>query len=636
MKKSLFSRKTRNAGFTRTPDRDEELRSAPKAPSSRLVSGFSLIEVVVSIGVFVILAGAAYQTASSVFKVTQQNREGASISALADQYLEIARNLPYSDVGTYYGIPHGVLADGDHPISTTYNGSPYSIYYEVTYVDDPADGTAPLGTDPAPNDADYKQVKLSITNTKISKTYYFLTNIVPKGLENLGSGGALSISVIDADGDPVPGASISIDSVGITPAIHLDRTSDSTGKWIEVGVPVGTNAYHISVTKSGYSTDATYPITGGNPNPTKPDSTILNGQITSVNFSIDLTSTLIFNAENTLCAPLGSVGLEVRGAKLVGGTTSVSPVYKFDDSSHTTDGSGNTTFSNIEWDTYTPAVIGSTYMIYGSSPIQQINLLPSTSQLFTLILGAWTANSFLVIVKDATTGNPIENATVELSKSGYDSILYTGGSLLSQASWSGTSGQDLFTDVTRYFADDGNIDHASGVKLKSSGSPAHAIVPSGNLTSSTFDTGTTATVFTTLTWKPTSQTLPATAWFQIATSNDPAGPWNFHGTDGTSGTYFKTSGGSINAADSNARYLRYKIFETAATTSPNWTRIPVITSVGVNYVAGCFTPGQVIFPNLTTGSGYTLTVSMPGYTTKTISSMTVNGGYNALVVSLAP
>ncbi len=594
------------------------------APFSKNEKGFSLVEVMISVAIFALLAGAAYQVVTAMLKGTHLNREAVSISSMADEYLEIVRNLPYSQIGTATGNPNGILPDFAHPVLTTQNGNDYSIYYEVTYIDDGADGTIILGTDSVPND--YKQVKLSITNILSNKTYYFLTTIVPKGLEGLASGGALSLQVIDASGNPVSGASIAITSVGLTPAISLSRTSDSAGKWVEVGLPNGTNAYHIVVTKSGYSSDSTNPIvTGTNPNPTKPDATILNGQITSVSFAIDLTSTLTFNTVDNFCAPIGSVGLRVVGAKMIG----TSPTVNKFDNTYTTNGSGIYTIPTIEWDTYIPTLTGGTYMIYGSSPIQQINLLPNTNQSFTLNLGPSSTNSLLAIVKDAGTGNPIEGASVRLEKSpSFDDTKLTGGSLWSQQSWAGGNGQATWSAVNRYDSDDGNIDTSSGIKLLSSGGVA--IVSSGTLTSSTFDTGTTGTTYTNITWQPSSQSSGATAKFQVATNNDNA-TWNYVGPDGTTSTYFTTPGTSIHSSNGGNQYIRYKAY--LSTTTPS--HIPVVTSVTVNYVSGCFTPGQTIFTGLSTGT-HTLTVSMSGYTTKIIHPFTISSGYNVQAVSLTP
>ena len=588
--------------------------------------GFSLIESLVAIAIFALIAGVVYQAIFLTYRDATLNWQNTSVSSLARQYLENARNIPYIQIGTIQGNPHGNLPDFANPSTVTINNTTYQVYFEVTYIDDPADGTIALGTDSAPND--YKQVKLSIKNVASSQVYDFVTNIVPSGLENMANGGALSLSVINSLGQPVPDATINITNTVISPNINLSRMSDANGKWIEVGLPDSANSYHVVVTKSGYSTDQTYPITVQNPSPTKPDSTIANGQVTQISFGIDETSNLTFNTLNQICAAIPGVGLEVKGTKLIGTPN----VIKYDNT-FTSNSNGQVPLSNIEWDNYTPALTGNTYMIYGSSPIQQINLLPNTSQTFNLILGPKTTNSLLVIVKDSSTGNPIEGATVSLTN-GSPSMNpsgITGGSLWTEQYWNGGSGQANWSDTTKYWQDGGGIDSTTAplaIRLISSG--GNTLVNSAYLDSSTFDTGSNNTAYTTLNWQPTSQDPADTVKFQIATNNDNA-TWNFIGPDGTSGTYYTNPGSSISSANSNNRYVRYRAFLSTTDTTKN----PTITSVGINYVSGCFTPGQVFFGGLASSGNYNVIVSLPGYTTKTVLGLNISGN-QVLQVMLTP
>ncbi len=80
----------------------------------------------------------------------------------------------------------------------------------------------------------------------------------------------------------------------------------------------GVNAYNIAISKSGYSSDKTYTKTAGNPNPTKPDATIAQQQVTQVSFAIDRVSTFAVQTVSAVCAPLGNVGFTVSGAKTIG------------------------------------------------------------------------------------------------------------------------------------------------------------------------------------------------------------------------------------------------------------------------------------------------------------------------------
>jgi prepilin-type N-terminal cleavage/methylation domain-containing protein len=375
--------------------------------------GFSLIEILISVGIFAMLATIVYSTVLTLIRESRLYRENTTLSSIADQYLEIARNLPYAQVGTKSGNPHGALPDLANATTTTVNNTVYQMYYAVSYVDDPADGTALLGTDTAPND--YKQLKFYIKNTTTGVVSSFLSTVAPKGLESLSSGGALSIKVFDSLGVAVPYAIVNITNTAVSPNINVTRITDANGNWVEVGLPNSANSYHIVVTKSGDSTDQTYPVTGGNPNPTKPDATVLNGQVTQISFSIDKLSNLTLNTVDQSCAAVSETNIGLHGDKIIGTPN----VLKFNNT-YSSNASGNVTLNNIEWDSYTPSLTTTSHMLYGSLPVQSLALAPDTSQQLTLVYGPKTTNSLLVIVKDSATGNSIASTSIELKKGAYD------------------------------------------------------------------------------------------------------------------------------------------------------------------------------------------------------------------------
>jgi type II secretory pathway pseudopilin PulG len=102
----------------------------------------------------------------------------------------------------------------------------------------------------------------------------------------------------------------------------------------------------------------------------------------------------------------------------------------------------------------------------------------------------------------------------------------------------------------------------------------------GNLVSSTYDTGDDQLVYNWISWSGT-QPLDTTIRFQIATSNNPAGPWNFVGPDGSNSTYYdNASHNFINYSHhQNQRYLRYKVF---LDTSSD-LQVPVLEEVNISY-----------------------------------------------------
>lgn len=591
--------------------------------------GLTLIEVVVSVGIFAVLAMSAYGLYATVTNAIIYYRGQATVSALAGQYLEIARNLPYSQVGTENGNPHGPLPDLPSPLNVTFNGIDYQVYYVVNALHDPADIN--IGVQ------NYKQVKLYIKNMSTGKANSFVTTIAPISLASMGSGGVLSVQVINKAWELVPGAVVNIINTNITPNINLTRTTGADGKWIEIGLTPDSN-YHVVVTKSGYSTDQTYSATQY-PNASNLDAIVIQGQVTQTTFIIDHLSNLVFNTLNQTCQSISGVGVNVQGAK------TISPGLPKFNKPYISDGSGmiypasTSSCSNscgagsccLEWDVYTPTLTGSTYMVYGTSPVQSVYLLPNSSQNFNLILGPKTANSLLAVVKDVSE-NPIEGATVELDGPDTGSAV-TGGSVWYQDDWTGGSGQEDFEDTSKYYEDDGNIS-ADEIPyalrlLKFAGS----YVPSGALVSSTFDTGTDETFYTSLNWRPDTQLNPeeTIVKFQIATNNDNE-TWNFTGPDGSSDSFYTVPGTTISSANNNNRYVRYKAF--LSTTDPQ--RTPELSSISVNYVSGCPTPGQVMFPGLAASENYTVTVSydVQGYQSQTFNNVDIDG-YFILQVTLS-
>jgi type II secretory pathway pseudopilin PulG len=644
MKKNL---KRKEEGFTPTPIFDNFSRRFRNGKhidnqkiknQSQLVWGFTIIELLVTLFIFSLLVTGFVGVFSAMARTAKLARQKTVLSSLASQYLEGIRNLPYSQVGTVHGVPGGSLPDC--PVSQqpscpnaytqTVENVPYKIYYEATWIDDPADGLA-TGTVPVDlNPTDYKQVKMDILNTLTGEITNFVTTVTPKGLEGASNTGVLWIKIFDSNGQPVSGASISL--TGVSNGVILSLLSDNTGQWEQVGLPPGTNAYHVVVTKSGYSTDQTYPITGQNPNPTKPDPTILAEKVTQVSFQIDLLSNLTIKTLDNQCHNLNGIGVSVQGSKLIGTSPNV---YKFNQTK--TSGpaaypAGQIVFNNIEWDTYTPTLTSATlqnWNVMGTSPIQKITVLPNTSQTFTILLVPPSDNSLLVVVKDASTLAPLEGATVELKKGGSQPQDYfgsTGGSVWVQNDWSGNSGVAMWATAT----EDSYWQAGGGIYVNNGSNDVELLAVNGKYTvnststleSSTFDTGTGVTNFTTLSWLPASQDPAATLAIQLAANSDNA-TWNYVGPDGTANTYYTVPGSNISNSLDNNQYVRYKAY---LSTRDN-KKTPVLSSIQINYVSGCQTPGQWLFDDITpsNGNAYTLTVSLSGYQTKIVSGVQVGG-----------
>jgi len=567
-------------------------------------NGFTLIEVLVAVAVFLIFSIGVYSGINMIFKVVYQSRMRILETSILSEELETVRNLAYDDVGIVGGLPVGVL---QHEKTVNRNNKDFTVVTTVRNIDDPFDGV--LGG--APNDtspADYKLVEISAICQGCVQTVPVIlsTTIAPKSLEGASENGALFITVFDADGQPVPGANVHVVNSAPEPDLIVDDITDVGGMLRIIDAPTGTLSYRMTVTKDGYSTDQT--ISGVPGTPTKPPSTVVTQAITDISFSIDRLGSLLVKSIDSACAAVGSVNFSLRGEKLIGTNPAT---YKYDQNFSTNAG-GEKNFATMEWDKYHFAVDGA-YDLVGSVPMLPLNLTPGLIQEVSLVVRPHTANSFLVKVQDAGTKLPLSNATVHLSSATYDKTIVTGLGYSRQTDWSGGSGQVDYVDEGKYFSDNGTLDINSpsgDVKLKKVG--GHYL-NGGWLESSTFDFGEPVN-FSNIIWGPSAQLAQVGAepiTFQIATS-DSATPasWDFVGPDGTDATYYNSENTQIGVVHNGKRYLRYRVFLNTA--DDGFT--PTLSEVAFTYTNSCTPPGQSFFSGLVADT-YTLEVSRAGYIT---------------------
>ncbi len=590
--------------------------------------GFTLIETLITIAIFTIMAVSVYRAMIVVVNLYSAVRVRVAATTVANQDLELIRNLSYDKVGLVDGIPSGLVASSSQVV---WDNMTFTITRIIRNIDDPFDGT--LGG--TPNDlapADYKLVNLSVSCAAcpVPSTFDFTGRIAPKNLETSSSNGALFVQVINANGQPVIGVSVNVTNTRLNPAINITDVTDTTGFLKLVDVPPATQSYHIVVTKSGYSTDQSYATSSVNPNPVKPDATIALQQVTQLAFAIDNASQLNAESVTDTCTSVPNVNFSLTSSKLIGTTPDIP---KFNQS-YMTDTSGTKVISNLEWDNYSLVFTNAGYDIAGTIPLLPLVVNPGANINFKMVMRTKVSNGVLVTVKDGASGLPLSGASVTLSRTGYSTTLITGRGFLSQTDWSGGSGQTLFTDAIRYADDDGNIDAANPageVKLKQVAPPLYA--SSGFLTSSIFDTG-SASNFYNLTWNPGSQPPDAgsnSLKFQLATATTSSpSSWQFLGPDGSTATYYTIVNGNVNATHNGDRYFRYRAYFGTAST----TFTPRLSDVALTFASACVSPGQVFF-NALPNDLYTLAVSLNGYQAYS-APLTTDVSWQEVVVPLVP
>ena len=568
--------------------------------------GFTLVETLVATSIFVMVTVGIYAGFVNILKVMGVIRAKEIMTNIANEQFEIVRNLPYQNVGTISGIPSGDLPQD---IEISRDNKLFNVNFFIRNFDDPFDGTfhgIPKDLSPA----DMKLVELTISCVSCSAELApisFTTKVSPKNLETASTNGALVVKVFDASGLPVPSADVNIVNNDIIPNIDLNDETDINGILTLVDAPPSIEGYQITVSKNGYSTERTYPQGGEtNPNPVKPNITVVIQQISQISFTIDQASTINFSTLNNQCVSTPDFNFDMVGNKLIGNSPDV---FKYSQSL-TTNSTGVLTLSDVEWDTYLISGTDSVYDIIGTNPLLSLGINPNVEQDMQIITAPKNGRRLLVVVRDQSTGLPITDAIVTLTNlSGYSSSSTTNEGFLSQTDWSGGGGQEDFVNLTQYLDSDGNIDYNSSPGVLSLVNIFDNYALSGYLTSSTFDTG-GVTNFKQILWSPVvqpAQTGESSVRFQLATNNDNL-TWNFIGPDGTSASYYTSSNQNVNGSHNGDRYIRYRVY--LSTLDSDFT--PTMSDISVTYTSSCIPPGQVTFSALASGT-YNIVIDKDGY-----------------------
>lgn len=581
---------------------------------------FTLIDVLVSVGILVVLFGGIYLIYFSILDVINNLELRTAATSILNQEVEIIRNLAYEDVGTLGGVPTGAIPQTQ---IKTFDNLSFSIKTIVRNIDDPFDGI--LGG--SPNDtapADYKLVELEIDciNCKKFVPLLFTTTVAPKNLESASNDGSLFINVFDAGGMGIQGATVRVVNSNVSPTIDLTDLTNTNGVLQLVGVPTSTQSYSILVLKEGYSSDQTYPLGGvDNPNPSKPHATVAAQTVTSISFAIDRVSTLNLISSGFRCEPIPSTSFSIQGSKIIG---TVPDVYKFSTTT-ITNAQGLKTFSNLEWDTYSVSMTDDSFDIYGMNPLAPIAINPSSTMDLRFTLVPADPRSLLVTVKNAVTGDPIADAEVDISTTGFSDSVITGRAVYSDSDWSGGDYANLNGSIS--------ADIVPGlIRLIVNASGTYDTGVVGWIESNTIDFGSASTTFHNLEFLPTSQP-PSTGSdslrIQIASNNDNT-TWNFSGPDGAGSTYYTVSGGSIWSGHDGKRYVRYRVY--LSTQDENQT--PELSSININFSGFCVPKAQTVFQNLPLGT-YDVLATASGFQTGS-STVSVSGDWQQVEVLMEP
>ena len=590
-----------------------ERRWVPKAQH-----GFTIIETLVALGLFAIVASGIYFAYANILDALVSSRLQKAATAIANEEIELVRNLPYDQVGIVGGAPAGVLAAQK---TVPYGNLLFTLETFVRNIDDPFDGT--LGG--VPNDTapgDYRLVTFRVTCPGCARftlpKIEVSTIAAPKGLENSTNNGNIFIHAFDANGLPVAGASVNVENTALLPTVTISDETNNAGLLQLVDIPTSTTAYQITVSKAGYSTERTYAPDAFLPStPVKLNATVAEQQITDISFGIDRLAELTVGTAGQFCQTVGGVGFHLEGNKVV----AIEPDVKKYSEDILTQSDGSAVM-NLGWDSYALIPNDAQYYFSGFTPPRSsITLDPGVNYSFNAIVEPRVDAGFLLTVQDAS-GAAIAGASAALVKTGFNETLLTGRRLFKDTDWS----------ASQYTAQDGGVEvdsPAGEMRLVDLGGGTYATTTESWLISRTFNFGTST--FYTLRWNPAAsppETGPDSLRFQIAT-NGGDNIWDFLGPDGTANTFYTTSDTSIATVHNGDRYLQYKVFLKTI----NETATPRLEDVTIEFASAC-TPASQVFFNGLSGGSYELTVSKAGYETATSSISIAAGAWQEATVSL--
>lgn len=259
----------------------------------RFEAGFTFIDALVGITLLVIIFSGLFGAYQLGLKTLIQTEHRVIAGSIANELLEQARNLSYAEVGVQGAYPDGFFA-ATQPI--TRNEVVYTAAVDVNYVADDSDGLT------MPDDScinDYKRMLVTVSwQGRFAGDIAVAGDIAPKNtIQECGdAGGLLRINVFDAVGLPISNASVNVRDVDTALTDVCSTSDDGMCQLLLPTSPLGGGEnYRIEITKAGYSSTETF-RTGDVYNgkiiatPENSHATLLEGEITSASFAIDLLS----------------------------------------------------------------------------------------------------------------------------------------------------------------------------------------------------------------------------------------------------------------------------------------------------------------------------------------------------------
>lgn len=561
--------------------------------------GMTLVEVIVAVGLLALVFGALFAAFQQVMTIVSSSKMQTGALALSNDRLEYIRSLAYDQVGTVSGIPSGTIPQTR---TLTLNGVSYTERVLIEYVDDPKDGYG--GADSNAILADYKLVKIEYSwiEKGQNKVISLISNVVPRGIETTAGGGTLVVNVFNANVQPLAGASVRLYNNTGTTTVDVTKSTNSAGTAIFSGAPAN-GGYQITVTKTGYSTDKTYSATTSNPNPSKLHVAVVLNQVSTMSFQIDALSNL--NIETKDMPILGSV------------TDSFSDVSQIASSSNTVVAGGDVVLSGSSPSYSASGMIRST-PITPSSVVSWGTLftegsVPANTSLAVQVYDATASSTNPTIIPDsALPGNSAGFGVGNVTLTSLDATVYQ--SLVLKAVLGSNTGVNtplLHEWTVRYTASQASIPNVPITLVSSKVIGTTPSVP--KYTNAVTTNGSGKITISNLEWDGYAVTVTDASYDVAEACADIPYVLN----PGVTKTLVLT------LTSATAHSLRVSVVNASGAVVPN--AVVVLSRPGFSNTQNSSPCGGVFFAGLATQTDYTLDISAFGYTTVSITPLSIAG-----------
>ncbi len=394
--------------------------------------GTSLIEALVLIFVFSVAVLSFYSVFSLSVRYITQSKDRTVAISLANERMELLRNLSYDDVAIIGGIPNGNVNPDE---TVTVGNKSFHIITDIKYYDDPDDGI--FGGSPSdiiPTDYKTALIVVAWGGESSSEKVSLSSRFVPPGVETNVGGGTLSLNAIDFSGTPVANVSVNLVNTSLSPNVNYNTNMDSNGNILLQGVPADSNQnYQITLSKSGYETVKTYPPVGAGFIPKDTHMSIVEGVLNSETLEINLLATLKIKSVDPFGMEISNATFDLTGGRRLDDGTATA-VYSYNDS-ESTNSDGDFSLDDESPGEYIVDITGTTdtdYTFWKLSPgtdsdNKKVNLSPGATQSSDMILMDKNLDSAFITATNGATGDFVEGAHINLKNNtlSYDVTLDT-------------------------------------------------------------------------------------------------------------------------------------------------------------------------------------------------------------------